>query len=55
MPKYKICYSGYDFVEANSQEEAEVMWKYILGNAYLNNLSVDVVMEVDGERRTDDK
>ena len=57
MPKYKVCYSGYDFVEANSQEEAEIMWKYIWGYAYsrLGNLSVDVVVEADGERRTDEK
>ena len=57
MPKYKVCYSDYDIVEANSQEEAEIMWNYIWGHAYsrLGNLSVDVVVEVGGERRTDEK
>ena len=44
MPKYKVYYSGYALVEADSMEEAEEIYDY--GSIY-EEYGVDGVEEVD--------
>ena len=45
MAKYKVCYSGFAFVEADSEDEAEK--EYWDGLAIYEDKSIDLVMEVD--------
>lgn len=45
MAKYKVCYTGFALVEAESEEEAEEM--YWNDNFYYSDESVDLVVEVD--------
>lgn len=45
MAKYKICYSGFAYVEADSEEEAEE--KYSWGDTMFDVESIDFVKEVD--------
>lgn len=45
MAKYKVCYSGFAFVEANSEDEAKK--EYCGGLTIYEDKSIDLVMEVD--------
>ena len=45
MAKYKVCYSGYAYVEADSVEEA--MAKYCDGEDIYEDKSLDLAVEVD--------
>lgn len=45
MAKYKVCYSGFAYVEADSEYEAENL--YYDGCEIYEEKSVDLVMEVD--------
>lgn len=44
MAKYKVCYSGYAYVEADSEDEAEN--SYIYGINDFEEKSIDLVIEV---------
>ena len=45
MAKFKVCYSGYAYVEADSKAEAEDNYNFGI-NDY-EEKSVDLVLEVD--------
>lgn len=45
MSKYKVCYSGFAYVEANSEAEAQDM--YDDGMVTYEEKSIDCVVEVD--------
>jgi hypothetical protein len=45
MAKYKVCYSGFSFVEAESEEEAEEM--FFDGNTIIDETGVDEIVEVE--------
>jgi hypothetical protein len=45
MAKYKVCYSGFAFVEADSKEEAEEI--YDEGLSVYDEWAIDEVEEVD--------
>ena len=45
MAKYKVCYSGYAYVEANSKDEAQDLYEF--GMATYEEKSVDCVVEID--------
>lgn len=45
MARFKVCYSGYAYVEADSKEEAED--NYFFGINDYEEKSVDLVLEVD--------
>ena len=45
MAKYKVCYSGFAFVEADSEDEAREL--YADGFMTYEEKSIDLVMEVD--------
>ena len=45
MAKYKVCYSGFAFVEAESEDEAREL--YADGFMIYEEKSSDLVMEVD--------
>jgi hypothetical protein len=45
MAKYKVCYSGFAFVEADSEDEAKK--EYCDGLTIYEDKSIDLVMEVD--------
>lgn len=45
MAKYKVCFTGFAYVEADSKEEAEALY-YDGCEIYLDE-SVDLVMEVE--------
>lgn len=45
MAKYKVCYSGFAFVEAESEEEAEEM--FFDGNTIVDETVVDEIVEVE--------
>lgn len=45
MAKYKVCYSGYAYVEAGTDVEARE--KYFDDQVIYEDMSVDVVVEID--------
>ena len=45
MAKYKVCFSGYAYVEAGSEEEAREKYRYDDEIVY-NELSIDSTIEV---------
>lgn len=45
MAKYKVCFTGFAYVEADSKEEAENL--YNAGITIYLDESVDLVMEVE--------
>ena len=45
MAKYKVCYSGFSFVEAESEEEAEEM--FFDGDTIVDETVVDEIEEVE--------
>lgn len=45
MPKYKVCFSGFAYVEADSEEEAEDT--FYSDNCEFEEYEVDFVEEVD--------